>query len=260
MALCGLDNNDEEHWTTVLIAIIEIAWTTNLNEVPSTSWFSSQATQETSTMAAGFVRQALLFACVFAVHLFSEHEVLSAKNLERSEGFAFAVFVRNFFQYLNATKVGSFLVQKMGICGYMCMEHLLCFSYNVAAQPDINGHFVCELLASDMYNSSDQLLPHPDFHHYSIKVSYLFNSSHHDIRNPLNNFDKLIIRISFLSCTVPLMGTIHELPADIPENVLFSVGQPDLPRNTWQFKILSCQFWIYFNIWFYLMWQRWAVR
>ena len=124
-------------------------------------------------MAAGFVRQALLFACIFAVHLFSEHEVLCGENLERTDGggFAFARFVRNFFQYLNVTKVGSFLVHKMGICGYMCMERLLCFSYNVAAQPDINGHFVCELLASDMYNSSDQLLPHPDFHHYSIKVS-----------------------------------------------------------------------------------------
>ena len=122
-------------------------------------------------MAAGFVRQALLFACVFAVHLFSEHEVLSAKNLERSEDYAFVNFVHNFFHYLNGTKVGSHLVHAMEICAHMCVDNLLCFSYNVAAQPDINGHFVCELLASDMYNSSDQFLPHPDFHHYSIKVS-----------------------------------------------------------------------------------------
>ena len=124
-------------------------------------------------MAAGFVRQALLFACVFAVHLFSEYEVLCGENLERTDGgdFAFARFVRNFFQYLNVTKVGSHLVHAMGICAHMCVDNLLCFSYNVAAQPDITGHFVCELLASDMYNSSDQFLPHPDFHHYSIKVS-----------------------------------------------------------------------------------------
>ena len=145
-----------------------------------------------TTMAAGFLRQVLLFVCVFAVHLFSEHEVLSAKKWERKDdgSFAFANFARNFFHYLNVTKVGSHLVHAMEICAYMCVDNLFCFSYNVAAQPDINGHFVCQLLASDVYNSSDQLLPHPDFHHYSIEVSNPFNPGRHidDIGyRPLNN-------------------------------------------------------------------------
>ena len=152
-------------------------------------------------MAAGFGRQTLIFACVFVVRLLSEHDVLSAKKWKRTDGggCASVSFVRNVFHFLTATNVGSHLVQKVGICAHMCVDNLLCFSYNIAAQPDINGrHFLCELLASDMYNSSDQLLPHPD----SITTAsrWVISSTRHItiFRNPLNNFGKLV-RIYFLA-------------------------------------------------------------
>jgi len=45
-----------------------------------------------------------------------------------------------------------------------------CFSYNLAAVPDINKKKLCELLPSDKYNNTDKFTASPMFHHYSIPV------------------------------------------------------------------------------------------
>ena len=190
-------------------------------------------------MAAGFARQTLIFACVFVVRLLSEHEVLSAKKWKRTDGggCASVSFDRNVFHFLNATNVGSHLVQKVGICAHMCVDNFLCFSYNIAAQTDINNHFLCELLASDMYNSSDQFLPHPDFHHYSMKVSYLFDSSHHDIPESSQQFwqtDK-----DLFPCTVPLIRKIHWKPARSENRPLLLITRVIIQhQNAWRFKLI----------------------
>ena len=44
-------------------------------------------------------------------------------------------------------------------------------SLNLAAFHDINGKVLCELLPSDLYNNSDNLVPSQSHHHYSIAVS-----------------------------------------------------------------------------------------
>ena len=120
------------------------------------------------------LRYTLLFASLFLiVHFFSLNEVSGAKNNKRNtgQGLSYANFVRDPFHYLNATKVGSSLVANVALCNLDCLANPSCVSLNVAAEPDIYGHLLCELLATDKYNSSDQFHKNPEFHFYSLYVS-----------------------------------------------------------------------------------------
>ena len=118
---------------------------------------------------------------------FLESGVLFTEGLKGNFAgeFPFANFVHHPFRYLNATKIGSHLVHEVEACNFACVGDKSCVSLNVAAHPDIHGHFLCELLSSDKYNSSGQFLPHPDFDHYSIHVSseffpFAFNGANSD--------------------------------------------------------------------------------
>lgn len=75
------------------------------------------------------------------------------------------------FSYLNITVIGTDLMDDENQCGFACLESRSCFSYNVAAFPDINKRFLCELLPSDKYNNSEEFVQHNLYHHFSIAVS-----------------------------------------------------------------------------------------
>ena len=77
------------------------------------------------------------------------------------------------FSYLNITSIGRNLIQDENDCGYACLEIPSCFSYNVAAFPDVNGKLLCELLPSDKFNNSDKFNTSREFHHFYITVSLL---------------------------------------------------------------------------------------
>ena len=118
------------------------------------------------------LRHALSIASLFMIHFLSEHEVSGAKNKEMGQGLSYANFVRDPFHHLNATIVGSSLVSKVSACNLACVNEPSCVSFNVAAKPVDNfGHLLCELLATDKHNASDQFHENPDFHYYSIHVS-----------------------------------------------------------------------------------------
>ena len=122
---------------------------------------------------ASLQRCALIFASVFVMHFFGQEALCSkSNNRNTGEGLLFANFARDLNHYLNATKVGSYDVHGVDACPFKCLCTHSCLSLNVAAHPDIHGQFLCELLATDKYNSSDKFLQHSDFHHYSIQVSY----------------------------------------------------------------------------------------
>ncbi|XP_073249635.1 uncharacterized protein [Porites lutea] len=72
------------------------------------------------------------------------------------------------FSYLNITSIGRNLIQDENDCGYACLEIPSCFSYNVAAFPDVNGKLLCELLPSDKFNNSDKFNASKEFHHFYI--------------------------------------------------------------------------------------------
>ena len=92
-----------------------------------------------------------------------------------SQGSIGGLFYVNFmidqFSYLNITSIGRNLIQDENDCGYACLEIPSCFSYNVAAFPDVNNKRLCELLPSDKYNNSDKFNASKQFHHFFIPVS-----------------------------------------------------------------------------------------
>ena len=79
------------------------------------------------------------------------------------------------FSYLNITSIGRNLIQDENDCGYACLENSSCFSYNVAAFPDVNGKLLCELLPSDKFNNSDKFNASKEFHHFYTPVSQTSN-------------------------------------------------------------------------------------
>ncbi|KAL9989592.1 hypothetical protein ACROYT_G004157 [Oculina patagonica] len=55
-----------------------------------------------------------------------------------------------------------------------------CFSTNLAANPDIKGNYVCELLPTDKYNASNSFGPSQYFHHYSLKTACSLDPCKHN--------------------------------------------------------------------------------
>ena len=95
------------------------------------------------------------------------------KAISRGEpniGVSFVNFKEDKFSYLNITILGYSHVDWMPQCSFACLEIPTCFSYNLAAYPDINGKLLCELLSSDKYNNSDKFVSSKSFHHFSITV------------------------------------------------------------------------------------------
>ncbi|XP_068736770.1 EGF-like repeat and discoidin I-like domain-containing protein 3 [Montipora capricornis] len=95
----------------------------------------------------------------------------AGKAISRGEphtGVSFVNLKEDKFSYLNITILGYSHVDWMPQCSFACLETLTCFSYNLAAYPNINGKLLCELLPSDKYNNSDKFMVNESFHHFSI--------------------------------------------------------------------------------------------
>lgn len=58
-------------------------------------------------------------------------------------------------------------------CGFVCTKLNRCFSFNFGITPDVNGKHICEVLSTDKYNSSEQLRPSLNSHHFSIMVRHV---------------------------------------------------------------------------------------
>ncbi|XP_068737330.1 protein jagged-1-like [Montipora capricornis] len=87
---------------------------------------------------------------------------------ETHTGVRYANFKEDKFSYLNITILGYSHVDRTPQCSLACLETPACFSYNLAAKPDINGKLLCELLPSGKYNNSDKFVSNEFFHHFSI--------------------------------------------------------------------------------------------
>ena len=112
---------------------------------------------------APFVRPPAIVCYPIAGKVFSRgqtHSVVSYVNFKEDK-----------FSYLSITILGKSQVDRTPQCSLACLETPACFSYNLAAKPDINGKLLCELLPSDKYNNSDKFMSNKFFHHFSIAVS-----------------------------------------------------------------------------------------
>ena len=101
------------------------------------------------------------------------------------------------FSYLNISSIGRNLIQEENDCGYACLEIPSCFSYNVAAFPDVNGKLLCELLPSDKFNNSDKFNASKEFHHFYIPVSQTSNSSKMFLLGKIKSFFLFVCLIIF---------------------------------------------------------------
>ncbi|XP_044181918.1 uncharacterized protein LOC122962742 [Acropora millepora] len=79
-----------------------------------------------------------------------------------------AYFSQNDFSYLSINPIGTSLVVQSIQCALTCLQHLSCFSFNLAAFPDDNGKLLCEHLSSDKYNNSEKFVASNTYHHFSI--------------------------------------------------------------------------------------------
>ena len=74
--------------------------------------------------------------------------------------------------FLNVVALDALLVESMLVCAMNCGREKVCFSFNLAKNADEGGQFRCDLLQTDMYNSSANLQWNKHFNHFSILVSY----------------------------------------------------------------------------------------
>ena len=73
---------------------------------------------------------------------------------------------------LSVTTISSTLADDKFDCTFKCVNELTCKSFNLAANPDANGLYICELLATDKYTASkNDLQVSASFHHFSPQVS-----------------------------------------------------------------------------------------
>ena len=82
----------------------------------------------------------------------------------------FAHFVNNPSQRLNGAVLVTFMVLSPTECAYQCINNQDCYSFNFATS-SLDGRYSCELLNTDKFFNSDDLVCHAGFDHYNIKVS-----------------------------------------------------------------------------------------
>ena len=114
-----------------------------------------------------------LLDIMFVFIVFPLKHTLSSKSLQRDSNFRFAHFIDHVFYVLDVPELESSRVTDRRVCLLLCLKDQRCFSTNLAAKPDINGNFACELLPTDKYNASGNFRLSQHFHHYSLKVWYL---------------------------------------------------------------------------------------
>ena len=104
----------------------------------------------------------------------------SAQNFRRDgaqKGINYAHFVKNPSNRLNAAVLASLMVYRPVDCTYECINNQDCHSVNFATTSLIDGMHWCELLSTDKFHNSGDLVLHETYDHYNIKVSVkLFHS------------------------------------------------------------------------------------
>ena len=91
-------------------------------------------------------------------------------------------FTQDYYRELAVAKVGSFLVKGTFNCLFRCVGEPSCLSVNMAAHPDSDGLYQCDLLATDKLKATAEDFQASDaFHHYSpwVNIIYDFGSKSH---------------------------------------------------------------------------------
>ena len=101
------------------------------------------------------------------------------KCLYRFDIFSYGNFTQDAERQLAVTKLKSFVLDGPVNCVFRCIGEPQCLSFNLAAHPDSNGFYQCDLLASDKYRAAAKdFQANGAFHHYSpwVNIRTLFFS------------------------------------------------------------------------------------
>lgn len=106
------------------------------------------------------------------VSLFSLAEITSAwlqtLPYKLENGFlAYGSFSPFYYRSLTTTKIVTTSPEDKLDCGFACMAEPKCVSFKIAANPDYNDLFLCELLNTDMFHEKGKLQSNASFHHFS---------------------------------------------------------------------------------------------
>ena len=86
--------------------------------------------------------------------------------------FSSGIFTRDAHRQLAVTKLKSFVLDGLVNCALRCIGEPQCLSYNLAAHPDSDGLYRCDLLATDKYRATTKdFETSAAFHHYSLWVN-----------------------------------------------------------------------------------------
>ena len=113
--------------------------------------------------------------CAAFVVIFTTTQVAAQQqeSLHSSSEYRQTNFVEHLHTILDVSAIILHKVFDAFSCALSCLENARCISYNVAVFPDADGKYECQLLATDKYNSSDNLKSTKEFNHYSSLVRYL---------------------------------------------------------------------------------------
>ncbi|XP_074618115.1 contactin-associated protein-like 2 [Acropora palmata] len=82
--------------------------------------------------------------------------------------FSYGNFTQDAERQLAVTKLKSFALDGPVNCVFRCIGEPQCLSFNLAAHPDSNGFYQCDLLATDKYRAAAKdFQANGAFHHYS---------------------------------------------------------------------------------------------
>ena len=115
----------------------------------------------------------LVFAAFVVILITIKVTAQQQENLYRGPEHRHANFVEHLHTILNVSAIIFHKVSDALSCAFNCLENARCISYNVAVFPDADDKYECQLLATDKYNSSDNLTSTKEFNHYSVQVRHI---------------------------------------------------------------------------------------
>ena len=114
------------------------------------------------------LRHSNYYFCLYTIQVVN----VGGIALNRGSDIAHANFMAHQSSLLNITNIGLDYVLKDSECGLACVSMPSCFSFNLAAFPNVMSEkLLCELLLSDIYNNSKEFVASQFHHHYRIRVS-----------------------------------------------------------------------------------------
>ncbi|XP_032241761.2 uncharacterized protein LOC5516144 isoform X2 [Nematostella vectensis] len=99
---------------------------------------------------------------------------LASNSLNRRNAKSLGKFRKHSNKFLNVSEKLTLTVERPGACVLACLRNDSCFSLNLEKTSDGRSKFLCEVLSTDIYNSSSKIQTNTSWTHYSIDTRCFF--------------------------------------------------------------------------------------